>query len=378
MSVPIIVFGHLWFLGTPNVLVQAALLAVSIGLAYLLREKVEKKDVSPEITLSLWSAALLLCGIGHYTEGFRDYVPSVNIDIPVHPWQLCRDDRLRENWDPSLTMSTEVFKFIGAKEPKNRHAPLLVLGDQNRRATLVLIGDSHAAHHYAGFSNYCAKEELGGVYLSSNFLPFHNWRAQNNTAKEQALLHWLRVHPEITHVIIAQRWDAKRQDIARLSGQAWANTDKFEIDLRSFLSELRDINKQVILVAPGPEFDMKPLQHYCKVLNFRNKTLADIAPICSREKHIENNSAIFPILDKMAQEGLCSILDPMDALEEGFDFRAAADNTLLMYDQHHMYAEHSIYLIERLVPQLRQILGISPDKPYKLIRETTPQSSVKK
>ena len=378
VSVPVIVFGRLWSFGEPSVLMQVLLLAVSFGLAYLLREKVEKKEIAPEIALALWGGAILLSAAGRFTDGFRDYVPSVSIDIPTHKWQLCRDDRLRDNWPAELTLSTEVFKFIGAKEPKQRRAPLLTLGDQNRRPTIVLIGDSHAAHHYAGFNNYCLKEDLGGVFLSCSFLPFHNWKAQNNTAKEQAILDWLRRHPELTHVIIAQRWNAKCQNIAHLSGQSWANADKFEIDLRNFLISLRDINKQVILVAPGPEFDMKPLQHYCKVLNFRGKMVADIAPVCTREQHRENNKVVTPILEKMAKEGLCSILDPQDALEAEYDFRAAADNTLLMYDQHHMYAEHSIYLIERLVPQLRRFLGISPDKPYEQIRETTPQPNSKK
>lgn len=374
VSMPIISFGHLWAFGAPSLELQVLLLALVLLLAWALRKLIEKREVMPEVTLGLWVGAMLLCGAGMLTDGFKNYVPSVKLNIPTHQWQLCRDDRLRTDWDPALDFSYEVFKYLNVKPKKMNHAaPLLTLGDQNRRPSIVLIGDSHAAHIYAGVNQLCKLEDLGGVYVSTNFYPFHNWKAYDNTAKEHALLSWLRKHPELTHVIIAQRWITRREDVAKFSGQTWANAKSFEDDLRSFLRELAEINKKVIIAGPGPEFRMRPLQHYCKVLNLRNKTVADIAPVCTREEYLERNKDVLPLLHKMEKENLCTVLDPMEALDEGANFLAAADNTLLMYDQHHMYAEHSIFLIERLIPRLRQMLGIVSDKPVTPTRKSTDQ-----
>lgn len=373
VSLPVIVYGKLLTFGEPALWVQVLLFGLMLLLAWGLRRGIDKRELSPEVTLGLWGGAFVLCGAGSLTEGFKDYVPAVTIHIPAHPWQLCRDDRLRAEWDPALDFSMDVFRFLNARGPKsNTHsAPLLTMGDPNRRPTMALIGDSHAAHHYAGFSHFCLKEELGGVYVASRFMPFHNWKANNNTAKEQALLHWLRRHPELTHVIIAQRWHAMQRDVAQLSGQPWATPARFEIDLRAFLQELAAMGKSVVLVGPGPEFNMRPLQHFCKALRFRGMTLADIAPVCTRESHMDTNRKVMETLRRLEKEKLCTVLDPMDALEEGRDFLAAAENTLLMYDQHRMYAEHSIYLIERLVPQLRNIFGIVSATPVVPSRKTT-------
>lgn len=377
VGMPVVAFGYLWTYGEPGVLAQAAMLAVALGLAWGLRKGVDKRELLPEVVLGLWAGAFLLCGAGTLTDGFRNFVDSVTINIPASDWKLCRDDRLRVGWPPALNFSGDVFKYLNANPPKNKErlAPLLTLGDMNRRASVALIGDSHAAHLYAGLNQFCELEEIGGVYVSSVFLPFHNWPIRQNTAKEHALLEWLRLHPELTHIIIGQRWASKLRHVRALSGQAWATASRFEADLRAFLQELQALNKQVILVAPTPEFEMRPLQHYCKVLNLRGRMITHIAPVCTLEQHMQNNSAVLPILRKLEKEGLCSLLDPVEALGDRTEFLAAADNTLLMYDEHHMYAEHSIYLIERLIPQLRQMLGIISDKPIIPTRMTTERRS---
>lgn len=379
VGLPIFVFGMLWMPDGPGTLQQAALLAVALLAAWGLRRGIEKREVMPEVVLGLWAGAFLLCGAGTLTEGFRNYVPAVTINIPTHEWVLCRDHKLCANWDPSLDFSREVFKYLNASEPKDTFhgVPLLVIGDQNRPAGVALIGDTHAAHLYAGLHEFFRQENISGVYVSSIFFPFHNWKQQNNSAKEQALLYWLRTHPQIRHVIIGQRWATKLRHVARLSGQPWANDSRFEIDLRAFLRELNNMGKQVIIVAPTPEFDMKPLQHYCKVLSFRGMNVADIAPVCPLADHLARNSAVMTVLHKLEKEKLCTILDPVTILGEGEGFLAAADNTLLMRDSHHMYAEHSIYLIERLVKPLRQMLGINSDKPFIPTRKSTDQRTMK-
>ena len=71
--------------------------------------------------------------------------------------------------------------------------------------------------------------------------------------KIKALMAWLNVHPEISHVVIAQHWSA-RYDSKNVmdwklkplpSGEpAYSNS------LRAFISELRAMGKQVILLAP--------------------------------------------------------------------------------------------------------------------------------
>lgn len=365
VSMPVIAFGRLWTFGEPSPTLQLVVLALLLLLAWGLRKGVEKREVLPEVTLGLWVGAFLLCGAGMLMDGFKNYVPSVAINIPSHPWQLCRDDRLRDDWNPALNFSQDVFKFLNTRGPKSTKnlAPLLVLGDQNRRCSVALIGDSHAAHLYAGLNKYFQDDRICGVFVSSSFYPFHNWQADNNEAKEKAMLAWLRRHPQITHVIIAQRWLERLKNVRRLSGQQWATEQRFEIDFRSFLEDLRDMNKHVLVVAPSPEFDMKPLQHYSKVLSFRGKQVADIAPVCEMDDYMERNGEVLRVLEKMEKEKLCTLLRPLDALPKGVtSFLAASANTLLMYDYNHMYAEHAVFLIEGLASKLRDFLGIAADR----------------
>lgn len=80
---------------------------------------------------------------------------------------------------------------------------------------------------------------------------------------------WLNVHPEISHVVIAQHWSA-RYDSKNVmdwklkplpSGEpAYSNS------LRAFISELRAMGKQVILLAPTPLIKQNDVAKYIRNL----------------------------------------------------------------------------------------------------------------
>lgn len=66
---------------------------------------------------------------------------------------------------------------------------------------------------------------------------------------------WLNVHPEISHVVIAQHWstryDSKNVMDWKLKPLP-SGEPAYSDSLRAFISELRAMGKQVILLAPTP------------------------------------------------------------------------------------------------------------------------------
>ena len=126
---------------------------------------------------------------------------------------------------------------------------------------------------------------------------------------------WLNVHPEISHVVIAQHWSA-RYDSKNVmdwklkplpSGEpAYSNS------LRAFISELRAMGKQVILLAPTPLIKQNDVAKYIRNLIRRGETGKGLESLtCTRQKYREDHAAVLPILDRLEQEGLSCAYFPI-------------------------------------------------------------------
>lgn len=66
---------------------------------------------------------------------------------------------------------------------------------------------------------------------------------------------WLNVHSEISHVVIAQHWSARYDSKNVMDWKLKplpSGEPAYSDSLRAFISELRAMGKQVILLAPTP------------------------------------------------------------------------------------------------------------------------------
>ena len=359
VSMPVVVYGKMFVFGEPNLL-HLIIIFVAVALAGWVMRKTVEKHTWPLVPLAvLWSVTMLLCLVGRFTDGFRNIVPSQQLEIPKYTWALTRDEYLRADWDDKLEFADDVLRFVGAdplKDTSKRVVPLLLMGDQNNEATIALIGDSHAAHHYAGMDAVCRKEQLGGVYCATSFSPFDRVKSIDLLPRERALLKWLDDHPEIRNVVISLRWTAYLHSMADTFGKKKETELQYAGVLRDFCKELNDMGKSVIVIGPEPEFNMGPIQNYSKTLALRGLGFEAIAPTCSREQLERRNRRVLPILRQLEKEGLFVLLNPLDSLAADEKFRSVEGNTLLMHDRHNMYAPQSIRIIGHFSPLIKDMV----------------------
>ncbi len=361
VHLPVVVYLRVWSLGQPSLWVELLMLILSLPLGFLLMVTVEKRRFPLWSIVLLWAITFLLCRAGRRTGGFRNYLPASNWEIPAYTgWKMCDDESLARGLSPErFPLGRDVFNVMNQldKMPTKYRAPLMVMGCEQEPVTCVLMGDSHAASLFAGLDVALKDEQISGVYLVSYIYPFHGWEEDKKPnyrtmpEREKALMHWLRSHPSITHVIVAQKWHARFDPVSQ---------QQHEKDLRIFLQELRRAGKKVVLFAPTPEFPHQPpLLHFDKAFSLRHISPAEVektAAVCDPASYLRINQSILPILYKMRDEGLCVLIEPLQALQPGEVFRAIRGNSMLMIDDNHMDPGLSIPLVEKLRPFLREAL----------------------
>ena len=340
VHMPLIAFYHSWFLhapGWPGMLAIGAASAVLGGLLYL---AVEKKRMKMKWFIPLYLFALLLCVAGRQTEGFRNYInKEINsISSPqLHGASEIKSPEAARGFDKeAIKFNNNIFAFVSRADFKG---------------------------------SACRELDISGIYVSSVISPFWNRELPAlpfdasyycDEKKIKALMAWLNVHPEISHVVIAQHWSA-RYDSKNVmdwklkplpSGEpAYSNS------LRAFISELRAMGKQVILLAPTPLIKQNDVAKYIRNLIRRGETGKGLESLtCTRQKYREDHAAVLPILDRLEQEGLCTVLRILPYIPEDRPFNAYEHGEILYKDSDHMSSKGSIKLFQHLKPQLKEAL----------------------
>lgn len=363
VHMPIIVYGRMWVYGNPDMWDMGCMVLASLVVGWVFWLAVEKRRMAWWGVLLLWVATFMLCRTGRKSDGFRTYIPSISaapVKVGYSDWQPCTDDRLMADLDPAFTPYDGVFGYIlclPQAQPPER--PLMAMGDASRPASVVLIGDSHATHLYAGFDVFCRREGITGVYFMPIVMPFLHWEINRragyeyNLYKEAALLRWLAAHREITHVVISQHWQW------RTVSPRTCSVEKMEQDLRAFLQTLQAMGKQVVLMGSSPAYPAGVPTRFHRVLALRRMSMSDVPTIvCTQEQYRDQVAQVMPMLRRMESEGLCCLVDPLQALQAGESFVSVVGNDCLIVDKTHLSPAGSKWYVERLAPQLRRALGL--------------------
>lgn len=77
---------------------------------------------------------------------------------------------------------------------------------------------------------------------------------------------------------------------------------------------------------------------------------------CTRQKYREDHAAVLPILDRLEQEGLCTVLRILPYIPEDRPFNAYEHGEILYKDSDHMSSKGSIKLFQHLKSQLKEAL----------------------
>ena len=362
VHMPIIVFWRIWNLNALNVGDEISMFAFSIILGAAFYWLIEKRKTPLWMTLIYIFLSLMLCRTVRKENGFKKYIAIPALNYPSYTcYQICKDKSLFDGADARINYYPGVFRTIKIKNVPALEVPLLMMGNADKRPNIALIGDSFGGHAYAGLDDVFRKENLSGVYLVSPIIPIHNYKVDwkmpkgryyNDSGKEESLMNWLAAHPELEYVIIGLRWPGW------LKADAAEETDRTK-NLRVYLTKLKEMGKKTILIAPTAEFNINA-QLFNRINVLRKKlgvSYKATLPM-SREEYLEKYKPFRDILEKMAREELCVILDPLESLAEGESFHAVLGSEILMIDNTHLSCEGSKLLFNNLRPQLRKVLNI--------------------
>lgn len=362
VHMPIFVYWRLWLYGHVGIWDEVGMLTAAVAVGWGYWWCVEKRRMSWWQVGLLWLAALGLCKAGRSTDGFKRFFKEADLSIPAYKeWQLNTYPELEEGLAEHINIYRSVFWIMNVKKPSYEAmgAPIMTIGDAAQKPDFVLMGDSHASHAYAGLDHLMRREKRAGVYLATITMPFHNCNHSTKNPeykfypeKEDAIFHWLEVHPELKYVIIEQWWPRRLQYYGKINP-----TGDFTNDMRAFLKRIQSMGRKVIIMGPVPEIEESTSKHYYKIVNIRNHKPEDVFKGCTREQYDRRNGRVIVCLRELEAEGLCSIIDPLEALGHEDAFPAMKINSQYMHDSHHMTPEFSIWMAERLWPQLREALA---------------------
>lgn len=367
VHMPLFIYSKMWLLGQAGAWEMTAFLVAAILVGWVFWWCIEKRHPRWWLVLLCWLAALSVSRAGRKSEGFKAYqcIKPVSLGAtPYSQWRKCRDKALLADCEPSFSTYMGVFGLMSVKKLPKMTKPILAWGNKDKKASVILIGDSHASHLYAGFNTAFQDEDISGIYLASIVFPFVNrycsWQDRHGMydstkEKTEALYRFLEKHPEISHIIIAQYWSIRLSD--------WLQKDTCENitnDLRVFLRELKKRGKEIIIVGPTPVFALSP-RSYTKVCALTGKSCADICAELTQEAYAEMNKDVFPMLQQMVAEGLCTYIDPLKTLLPQEAFKASDGEDIYMSDTNHFFASGSELFIRRCLPQLKPILKLRSD-----------------
>lgn len=374
VHMPLIAFYHSWFLQAPGFMGMLLIILLSFAIGYLFYFTVENRKIGWLIFIPLYLFALALCIMGRETQGFKNYIHQDINAISLPQQHGISEIKTRETYQgfdrEAIRFNNNIFAFVDKSDfAGNPESCLIGMGASSSTPSVALLGDSHASAAFPGMDTVCRELGISGVYVSSVILPFWNRELPAlpfdatyycNEKKIRALMAWLTVHPEIKQVMIAQHW------ITRYGGKNildWnlkplpSGEQAYEASLRAFISELRAMGKHVILLAPTPLITQNDVPKYIRTLARRGKTgEVQNSLICTLRKYLEDHAAVLPILDRLEQEGLCSVLRILPHITEEKPFNAYEHGEILYKDGDHMSSKGSIRLFQYLKPQLREAL----------------------
>lgn len=372
VHMPVIAFYHIWYQSLTGWMPYVIIVLLSFGLGYLFWFLIEKRRFPIILTLVLWGIGMFICVQGKSTKGFRDYLrPEINnIRItPCDDWKICNPSILSDKLDTdNLKYNEDIFNLANTtlRRPKTK-SPLLQMGPESATPSVVLIGDSHAQAAYFGMNRLCHEMNLPGVMMSTTIIPLWDYHIYANSgyffteAKAEALLQWLEAHPCLTHVVLAQHWRYRMvsapfthwdKKVEPMTPEVYYNA------LKTFLKRIKELNKQIILIGPGPEIPLRSPTRLIRLATRRNNLdTVDMSPIsCTKEHILELNKDILPILDKLQQEGLCTVANVLPYLPEDKPFVSYQNGKFLMFDDDHLSSDGSTEIFRFLRPQLEPLL----------------------
>ena len=338
---------------------------------WLFHRGIEIRHMSWKVAVPAYGLCLLAATASTATQGFRHFIHQKANSIGLMSYTnfgTCKDAGLLSDYpEKEMTYWDGVYRFTVQTAPK-LDTTLLHVGDTNKPANFILLGDCQAHTLYAGLHECCRDEGLSGVFAATYMLAFWDrlWNESGNRIyrreKAEAMLNWLARHPEIKHVIIAQLWSYWMPPETKLN-KKWDGSphpdntlESATQDLLHLCRKLQEIGKNVIILNEVPTIEShSPLRairgQLCISDTVNPATLQQTA-----SEYAKKNKPYRQCLEKVRDAGGCTLLHAAEAhLNDGL-FSAWENGQVLMHDNMHQTYPAALITAKGLMPQLREIL----------------------
>ncbi len=377
IHMPLYVLYKIWTFSTPDLYISLVLFVVSLILAYLFFELVEKRNVALKWVLLVIAVGLSFCVAAHkgnkLIAKFLNQ-PEVEYELPVNnDYRLTDCESLYQGFDRKLLAPYYYWHSLlnnghGHPEPKT-NSSFVWLGDGNpAKAEFVVVGDSHAIHICPGMDKVCKELGMTGVCLNTvimplwdRLLPYYGKELYYNAERAQALMNWLEVQDGIKHVVVAIHWDFRFNKICH--NWQGKKTDGVPMDenlegLKEFCARVKKLGKQVVIFYPEPVMGRADITIYAKWLINRGYPMEaeHHAFICTEEEYLKKYSHLIAQLEQLQSEGYLSMLDIRPVLFKNGECKAIRDGVQLFRDENHFTIKASINVADSIKDDFYQII----------------------
>ncbi len=256
-----------------------------------------------------------------------------------------------------------------------------LIGDPQRQAGAVIIGDSHANHYYWGLSSVLGEQGINLMQLSRGACsPLHGVVILKGTQTidcksfNNPVIDYIAGRPDIHTVFLGGRWMAYITGRELKDPPGYVNDERlalpdypqaqdlpraevFALGLDETLRRLLDAGKRVVFLHAVPELPFNARE--C-VSWSPNRFVSRVPrPSCDVERTLvdDRTDEYLPVLEKILQRYPQVVqLDPQPFLCDGQRCSGKADGMLLYRDDDHLSLGGTQWLAQRLKPSLLEAL----------------------
>lgn len=374
---PLICFAEYIFCNQVPLWGYFVLIIIIFIFAILAYHTIEKPRFSLWLIAILWVTMFGLQTLTLRTRGFHNLLHQ-RINTQFQELRLSPQPAVAP--DNSLLTGSDGIAPNQSSPQEKKGFLLLNVGDLSQPVSFVIMGDSHAgdvtkALHYKG-----CESGWHGVFLNSYVVPFWNadYRKEGlptapgnffNENKAVHIISWLRAHPELKYVIIAQYWRYRFVPHVSWQGQnIEQNIIKERLnELRAFCEQIKLTGKEIIIFTDTPEISETNPRRVARSYAMYSMLPQLPQGMCYTQKEYSNTDGYFnSMLESLQDEGLCTVIHREDAFFENPACSALRNGKSIFRDSHHLTIQGSLLSISKHTALLEFLLGKQNSHPDEL------------
>ena len=244
-------------------------------------------------------------------------------------------------------------------------ALLLRIGREDAPACFAVVGDSHARRLYRGMHLVGQQRGWSGVYINSYMKPFYGAEyveigVPDHTMTPErfiALEDYLRLHPEIETLIVAQYWVAQIKPHRLWNGQTVSQEDCLEArtaQLREFCRRMQRCGKQVVFTTPTPWLQVRDVGRLLKW----SQRYRGLNPRAMGAARLTDNDyalraqPVIRMLEQLQREGVCHVVHAETVFFSGGVFDCMQEGALMLADSNHLSIDGAVKCVRGVAEAL--------------------------